>query len=65
MNEKANRPINTLPQDGTMVTIKLTTGEILTGCWYHDEPRKSFYKYKVGCFSVDSVEWWHKEVEND
>lgn len=65
MNEKANRPIDALPQDGTMVTINLKTGEIITECWYHDKPRKSFYKYKKGCFSPDDVEWWRKEVEND
>lgn len=61
MNEKAKRPIDALPHDGTKVTVKLKTGEILTGCWYHDEPRKSFYKYKVGCFSANTVEWWAKE----
>lgn len=61
MNEKANRPFDALPQDGTKVTIKLKTGEILAGCWYHDNPRKSFYKYKAGCFSTYAVEWWCKE----
>lgn len=50
MNEKANRPIDALPADGTKVTVKLTTGEILTGCWYHDKLRKCFYKYKAGAF---------------
>lgn len=61
MSDKVIRPINALPADGTMVTIKLKTGEIITECWYHDKPRKSFYKYKHGCFSVDAVEWWRKE----
>jgi hypothetical protein len=61
MNEKANRPLDALPQDGTKVTVKLKTGEILTGCWYHDEPRKSFYKYRTGCYPVGAVEWWAKE----
>lgn len=65
MSDNVNRPIDALPPDGTKVTIKLKTGEIITECWYHDNPRKSFYKYKVGCFSVDTVEWWRKEVGND
>lgn len=64
MSDKVIRPIDALPTDSTKVTIKLTTGEILKGCWYHDEPRKSFYKYKVGCFAANSVEWWVKE-DND
>lgn len=63
--ENIKKPIDALPQDGTRVTVKLKTGEILTGCWYHGEPRKSFYKYKVGCFSVGAVEWWVKEDDNN
>ena len=65
MSDKVIRPIDALPQDGTRVTIKLKTGEIFTECWYHDKPRKSFYKYKVGCFSPDDVEWWVKEDEHE
>lgn len=62
MSDNVNRPLDALPAaDGTKVTVKLKTVETLTGCWYHDEPRKSFYKYKVGCFSVNTVEWWVKE----
>lgn len=64
MRDNVIRPIDALPADGTKVTVKLKTGEILTGCWYHDEPRKSFYKYKVGCFSANAVEWWVDEKED-
>lgn len=65
MSDNVIRPIDALPADGTKVTIKLKTGEILTGCWYHEEPRKSFYKYKAGCFAVNAVEWWVKEDEHE
>lgn len=64
MNDNENRPLDALPADGTKVTVKLKTGEILTGCWYHDKPRNSFYKYKTGCFAVDAVEWWARELED-
>lgn len=65
MSDKVIRPIDALPQDGTKVTIKLKTGEIITECWYHGKPRKSFYKYKVGCYSANDVEWWVKEDEHE
>ena len=64
MSDNIIQPFDALPQDGTKVTIKLKTGEILTGCWYHDKPRKSFYKYKTGCFPVNAVEWWVDEKED-
>ena len=58
------KPLDALPADGTRTTIKLRTGELLNGCYYHIEPKPSFYKYKHGCFSVDAVEWLVKE-ENE
>lgn len=61
MSDNVIRPLDALPQDGTRVTIKLRTGEMLTNCWYYDKPQKYFYNYKHGCFAVDAVEWWAKE----